>query len=195
METPINIHHDEAALVAMARSERPTDAHVEACPRCRALVEFHRAYLSAEAEELARPVTNRDMERLQGILSPGVYRLEPYQVHMNVRTSESAYSPVLLAALDSRDPGTRFSTIATFASQALQTIVRVVCDTRTSKQTVHLLASDESLSRNVEIGISDATGQLLKLRTDSDGVALLDTSSPIDWGTARLVLFVSPLRP
>jgi hypothetical protein len=192
MTTSPNIHYDEAALAAMARSERPADAHLEACPRCRGLYEFYRTYLSLESEEFLRPVSDRDVERANGIISPGIYRLESFQIPLNVRTSESSYSPVLLAALDNSDSGIRFATIATFASQAIQTVVRVVRDTRSNEHAVHVLASDHSLSRDIEVGISDATGQLIKVRTNGEGVALLRTPVSIDWATARLLLFVPP---
>jgi hypothetical protein len=188
MAEPINIHHSEQILASLARSGGEPDAHIIACPRCRSLFEFYRAYTAMESVEFERHVTDLDRERVHDVLSPGTYRLEPFRIHLDIREPSPDRNPVLLAALDRSTSATRFVTVAAFASQAIKTVVRILHDGRTGQDSLHVLSADSSYSDRVEIGITDSQGHEFYVRTDEDGVGMMSPHTPVDWTTARVML-------
>jgi hypothetical protein len=192
MTPQVNIHHDEVFIVTLAQRGDETDAHLRACPRCREMYDFFRMYLEAEARELNRPMTDEERARAQDIVAGGVYRLEPYNVRLTVRNASSSESPILLAALDGAGPSPRFVTLAAFAAHAIQTVVRILRDSRTGTETVYVLSADPAHRQGVEIGISDQRGEVTRVRVNDDGVGSLASGVKIDWASARLLLVTSP---
>jgi hypothetical protein len=191
MAAQINIHHDEMTLARLARIGSEPDAHVAVCPRCGALYDFYRTYAAAEEQELNQPASERELERARDILTPGVFRLEPYRIQLDVRAPSASDDRIMLAALDDAGMSSRFVTVAAYASQAIQTVVRILHDTRTNRHTVHVLSADRSYSRSVGIGISDGRGMALQVITNDEGIGMLDSAARIDWATARLTLVTS----
>lgn len=191
MTAQTNIHHDERTLARLARVGSEPDTHVAVCPRCRTLYDFYRTYGPEEDQEFSRPVSEQELERARSILTPGIFRLEPYRVHLDIRPPSAPEKRMMLAALGDAGVSSRFVTVAAYASQAIQTVVRVLRDTQTDLHTIHVLSADRLYSRSVEIGISDNRGTEVQVTTNIEGIGILGEATLIDWATARMTLALS----
>jgi hypothetical protein len=192
MDTPINIHPDEASLILLAKANAIDDAHLRACERCRMIVAFYQVYLEEERKSFAQPMTEREAQRAEDLLFPGVHRLLPFQTHVPVQDLHTGESAYLLAALNTSADTSRFQPVASFASESIRTVVRVIRDVRSGTYTFFVLAEDPSLSHRVKIGVNDIDGHQVQIETDADGVGSMDDGLPIDWKNAHLFLITPP---
>jgi hypothetical protein len=188
MEPRLNIHLEESIIAQQARSGGEPDAHIRACGRCTGIFEFYRAYFPEEQKSLVRPVTEHDRDRVRSILSPGMYAFVPYRMHLQVNSPHLGGSPYLLAAQDRSAHRSRIHSIASFASEAINTVIRVLRDSDSGTTSLHILADDRQYLRRVEVAVTDHGGRTVHVRTDDDGVGIVDETVPIDWKSARLLL-------
>jgi hypothetical protein len=191
MEPMFTIHPTETVIARQARSNIEPDAHLNACARCRAIFDFYRSYFAEEVAARDKPMTEHDCDRVRNILSPGVFQFVPYRTYLNVTTPHITSNPYLLAARDGSDHYSRFQTVASFASDPIKTVIRVLRDTKTGLNSVHVLSDDRLYFCRVEVAVSDQAGHVMHVRTDDDGVGVFDETASIDWKTARLLLLTS----
>lgn len=188
MEQRINIHPEESIIAQQARAGTEPDSHLNACDRCRGIFEFYRSYFAEEEKAMDRPITEHDRDHVRSILSPGVYSFVPYRAHLNVNTPHLGDNPYLLAARNGSDHHSRFHSVASFASESINTVIRILRDSKTGNASVHVLSDDRLFLRRVEVAVTDHDGHSIHVRTDDDGVGTIDEAVSIDWKSARLLL-------
>ena len=135
-----------------------------------------------------RALTDQEIDRAQQIAVPGVIRLVPFHPNVDVRNSQTQEVSYLLAAQHDSAFLSRFSSVASFAARAINTILRVLRDATTNQDTLHILSEDERYSREVGISITDGSGTTVYVRTDRSGVVSLDRSMQIDWKSAHVLI-------
>jgi hypothetical protein len=188
MEPHLNLHLEEPEIAQRAQSSLEPDAHINACERCRGIFEFYRAYFLEERKMTARPITEHDRERTRSILSPGVYSFVPYRTHLSINSPHLGGNPYVLAARNGTDHHARFHSITSFASERINTVIRILRDSKTGSMSIHVLADDRQFVRRVEVAVTDHGGHAIRVRTDDDGVGIIDETVTIDWKSARLLL-------
>jgi hypothetical protein len=191
MEPMFNIHPAESVIAQQARSNSEPDTHLNACARCREIFDFYRSYFAEEAAVNDKPIMEHDRDRVRNILSPGVFQFVPYRTYLNVNTPHIRSNPYVLAARDDSDHASRFQTVASFASDPIKTVIRILRDTKTGLNSVHVLSDDRLYFCRVEVAVTDQEGHVMHIRTDDDGVGVFDETASIDWKTARLLLLTS----
>jgi hypothetical protein len=186
-------HHSEEHIDQLARMASPamTDEHIKVCSVCRERFEFLRSYYDALERELAQSPDNR-IEKLASSLRPSnIIELKPYHAQADV-SALGADGVLVLAAQSIADQEGSVITVATYASEQRNTLVRVLHNRDSDAYSLYVLSDDQSLREYVIIAVRDSTQQMHFAATGGDGVAEMKIPSSVEWGKASLVL-LTPL--
>ncbi len=180
-------HLPEHILQGIARHALEPDEHAADCPVCRARIDFLTSFNEALVQEESHPLTNAGRLRARLIADPSVIRL----THGHIPSGDDPIpetSPALLAAQAARRHS-RVATVAVFTAPEHRIVLRVLSDARRRTVSLHLLADAEGLVRGVNVGIMNAAGHIIRVRTDAAGVGRMEEGESIDWTSASVFLF------
>ena len=183
-------HHSEEHmdLLARAGSTGMTDEHLKVCSVCRERYEFLRSYYEALEHELVQGPDHR-IERLASRLrQSNIIELKPYHAQADVGAL-GADGVLVLAAQSITDQAGSVITVATYASEQRNILVRVLHNRDSETYSLYVLSDDQSLREYVLIAVSDSTRQMHFAATGADGVAELKVSTSVEWEQTPLVLF------
>jgi hypothetical protein len=187
-------HIEERLLEAYARqSEKLPDdarqlveAHLTACAACRSIAEFLLAFYVdlRESPREAAPQVQRLVEALFPF--PYVISLQPFQPKLEAISFGDGYTTVL-AAMSPSLPR-RFQTVATFAAEPQNTLVRITHDNVTDVFKLYVLADDP---RKREWAIVSFPQLAVDFVTDDKGRVAFQLSAqarPENWAALEAIL-------
>ncbi|MFH0991965.1 MAG: hypothetical protein V1799_18315 [bacterium] len=188
-------HLSEDSIEELARASAESDtpvppnaeAHFGECSVCREKYAYFRQYYSTLNDELSTPLDAEILNLIEGNTAKKIIPLRRYEPGVAENGIHLRQNVTLMAALEKKEEGEKFSTVATFVAEK-ETLLRVVRDSANDQYTVYLLTSDDSLREACDIIISDQRGNILNIRPDHKGAALVDNANSIDWKTATVAL-------
>jgi hypothetical protein len=187
-------HTEEQLLEAYAqqRENLPGDirqlveAHLAVCAACQSIAEFLRAFYADLRE--SPPEVAPQMQALVDALFPlpHIIPLQPFQPKLDTISFGDGYTTVL-AAMSPATPR-RFKTVATFAAEPQNTLVRITHDNVTDVFKLYVLADDP---RKREWAIVSFPQLAADFVTDDKGQVAFQLSAharPENWAALEAVL-------
>jgi hypothetical protein len=141
-------HIEEQLLEAYARqpekftgdARQSVETHLAACAACQSIVEFLRAFY-ADLRESPPEVAPQVLALVEALFPlPHIIPLQPFQPKLEAISFGDGYTTVL-AAMSPAAPR-RFQTVATFAAEPQNTLVRITHDNVTDVFKLYVLADD-----------------------------------------------------
>jgi hypothetical protein len=167
-------------------ARQSVEAHLAACAACQSIAEFLRAFY---ADLLASPrEAAPQVQRLVNALFPlpHIMPLQPFQPKLEAISFGDGYTTVL-AAMSPATPR-RFQTVATFAAEPQNTLVRITHDNLTDAFKLYVLADDP---RKREWAIVYFPQLAADFVTDDKGQVAFQLSAharPENWAALEAVL-------
>ena len=190
----MNKHFSETEIesLALATIKSPdkvgTHIHLSECAMCGEKYEYLVEFYHLLSEELEKPAY-LGLTKLVGA-SKGSETVVLLPFRGKSSPEEMGLTPglIVLAAQEKSVPEERFTTIATFASDNPNTLLRVVEDRDAHTLTVFVLSEDGTVGKSNEVVAFDALGHSIRATTNDLGFAQMKSEDGIDWTTARVAI-------
>lgn len=177
-------HYTEFELEAFVGKESGGDPHLSMCSLCREKLDFLSSLNGALLEESQNPLDPRVGALIDRLSGRKILRLHPFVSQPDMSRIGARTDVVVLAAQVGTEKAGRYITVATFAEEQEQVLLRVVHDREKRNYSLYLLTKTPETAHHVRLIISVGGEAQREAVTDDMGVAVLEENPPIDWREA-----------
>ncbi len=165
-----------------------TDEHLKTCLVCKQKYLFYRDFYINLKDELNKPEDDRVTELIHKLSSSNIIYLKPYNAQPDLESVGIGRNSYVLAAQTVAEEVVRYKTTATFASEHVHALVKIIEDAEKKLYHLFVLSEDEDHRSHVLIGIAEEDSDKILIPTNRDGYAELPYSDTINWREATIIL-------
>ncbi len=172
---------------------RPIEEHLSACPACRERLSFLQS-IHDEMDSLSYEDQGKIGEFIGEMFKTAtVIPLVPFHAGPSPETAGSKYTTVL-AAMTTPQHKYRFHTIATYASQSENTVLRVTHDKKTETLRLSVQSLEMDQGAYSIVSFSELASDFVTDENGSVVVGLNDSLMHTEWNTLKPVLHLKVLE-